>query len=468
MSYFGREHMFLVVAISLAGALALGRPAGAAAQSASDSSYAPISYWGEFSPPSDSTQAVFRDHGRAAWEWPLFVPYSVIALPLRGLRLGMGAGIRWADRADLFRFLNIVPVPRGAVPSFDYSSQAGFTFGLNYYIGIGSPKNPLRARAGYSTAQWQRYTIGAMLNRGGKWEMQLGAGYRVRPNLRFYGIGPQTRVADLSFYEDERNWAGAIVRRRIGRRSFIGVLAAFSSVTTRLPSAGHEPTLPEKFPDVISAPGFNRRSEGVMVRIGANLNGTKKASNPGRGTIIGATAGVFQSTNQDDVSFIAYRSEFQQFIPLWHTKRTLAVRAYLNWLDNTGSIDIPFQRLFINEAPDQFRGYTGARWRDRGITGLTLEYRFPFMADDLENAFGIDTALLLDVGQVFRRVENIAINDLTYSYGVGWRAYLDPHFVGTMELMWSDEGFQFRLSTQQLFQFSKDVLYNGKEETVIH
>jgi hypothetical protein len=41
-------------------------------------------------------------------------------------------------------------------------------------------------------------------------------------------------------------------------------------------------------------------------------------------------------------------------------------------------------------------------------------------------------------------------------------------YIGTAEFVWSDDGFQFRLSTKQLFQYTRDVLFQGREETLIH
>jgi hypothetical protein len=349
-----------------------------------------------------------------------------------------------------------------------YNSQEGFGLGLNAYFYLGNPSNPVRLRGDYSTNKWQRFTAGLMLNHGGKWEFQLGGGYRLRPNLRYYGIGPETTPDGVSFYKDERTWAGAVARRRLGKKAFASFAGAYSSIDTRLPDGEWSPSLPEVYPQVVLAPGFDQRSDGYMLRAALVFNSTRRQGNPNRGTLAGGTVGMFQSTNQFDVSFLAYRFEFQQFVPLWHSKRALAVRSYFNFLDNTGNQAIPFQRLFINELPDQFRGFDSARWRDRGITGLTLEYRFPFMADREEGGFGMDTVLLTDLGQVFGDVDQISRDNLTLSYGFGWRFYLDPHFLGTMEFVWSDEGYQFRLSAKQMFQFSRDVLYNGKEETLIH
>jgi hypothetical protein len=41
-------------------------------------------------------------------------------------------------------------------------------------------------------------------------------------------------------------------------------------------------------------------------------------------------------------------------------------------------------------------------------------------------------------------------------------------YMGSLEFVWSDEDFQIRLSTKQLFQYTRDVLFQGREETLIH
>ncbi len=90
------------------------------------------------------------------------------------------------------------------------------------------------------------------------------------------------------------------------------------------------------------------------------------------------------------------------------------------------------------------------------------------LADRPDGGFGIDTVLLTDIGQVFGDFGEIRADNLTASYGFGFRTFFGSHFSGSMEFVWSDEEFQFRLSTKQLFQFTRDVLFLGREETLIH
>ena len=246
----------------------------------------------------------------------------------------------------------------------------------------------------------------------------------------------------------------------------MALIGVFSSIAAREPDEAFRPTFEEKYGD--SVPGFGERSDGVMARIAWIYGSTTETGNPQSGTVAGVTVGGFVATNTDDISFTAYRFELQQFVPLWYSRRALALRGYFNFIDDTGSEPIPFQRMFINEVPDMFRAFDFGRWRDLGITGVDIEYRFPFGADKKEGGYGVDTVLLTDIGQVFSERSEIATDNLTYTYGFAFRAFTNYQFIGTAEFLWGDEGFQFRLSAKQLFQYSRDVLYQGREETLIH
>jgi hypothetical protein len=453
----------------LAAALAavLAPPSAPARAAAADSALAE-SRWGVIPARADSNTVAFDNRARAAWEWPLFIPYAAINYPLRWVRHGVGAGIVWLDTHRIFERINIVPAPEGVVPALDYGSLSGVTFGINYYDLLGARRHPMRLRAEYSTERWQRYTGGVAFNRGGRFAGAVGAGYRLRPNLRYYGVGPQSRVEDEAFYEDERAWVGASARHALGRDGVVAVGVAYSSVGARAPDLDEGVSLAERLPGVEAPPGFGDRSHGVMSRLAIGWDTTREEGTPERGGIVGGSVGYFAPVGDADIAFLAYRFELQRFVRLWHTGRALALRGYVSWIETLEDEPFPFQRLFINDVPDDFRGYKHGRWRDRGITGVTAEYRFPFIADRRDGGFGIDTVLLADVGQVFPEFDAIRGDDLTVSYGFGWRAYMNQHYIGAMLFVWSEESFQFHLTTKQLFQFSKEVLFNGREELLIH
>jgi len=452
-----------ILAAAMAGMFAFG-----GARAAAPDSVRGTSRWGAIPARADSNTAAFTNRGRAAWEWPLFVPYAAINYPLRWLRHGTGAGVVWLDEHGIFQRLHIIPVPEGVTPIFDYGSLSGFGFGINYYDLLGARDDATRVRAEYSTEGWQRYTGGVVINRGGRIQFGVGAGYRLRPNLRYYGIGPESSVDDEAFYKDERAWMGVTGMRRFAGEAALALGVAFSSVGARAPKLESGVSLAERFPGVEAPPGFGSTTQGVMTRVAIGWDTTREEGRPSGGGAAAASVGYFAPTDGTDVAFLAYRLNLERFLSVWGSGRALGLRAYGAWIDPVGGDETPFQRLFINELPDDLRGFQHGRWRDRGITGFTAEYRFPFVADRREGGFGLDTVMLTDVGQVFREFDAISGENLTVSYGFGLRAFMNAHYVGALLFVWSDEGFQFHLTTKQLFQFTNEVLYNGREELLIH
>jgi hypothetical protein len=123
--------------------------------------------------------------------------------------------------------------------------------------------------------------------------------------------------------------------------------------------------------------------------------------------------------------------------------------------------------LYTNDEPDQLRGYQDFRWRDRGIAILSAEYRWPVWALEALGGIGIDAFLLSDVGQVFHEAEDLSRRNVTVSWGGGFRLISRSGFTGRIEAAWSREETVFRISTDQLFQYDKDNLYNGRDQNVL-
>ena len=141
--------------------------------------------------------------------------------------------------------------------------------------------------------------------------------------------------------------------------------------------------------------------------------------------------------------------------------RALALRGVTSFLDKLGDDSIPFQRLLTNDDPDNFRGYPDERFRDRGLLLFSGEYRWPAWADKSIDALGVDAVLFVDAGQVFEDAQDIAMASMTYSYGLGLRGAAFGRYLGSLDLRFSEEGFQLVISSRQSFQASSATLFAG-------
>jgi hypothetical protein len=422
-----------------------------------------LSYWGEIPPPTDSTTGRFANPPVSFWEAVLVSPYRVLTFPVRAVSAGMLAAVEFMDDR---RILDVFFRPPGNVQLFPEVSAGGLS-GLGAGLAVqhnhvGAAGNLLRLRFSTSVRGDRRITGGARFPIGSGGELDVGAGYRNRANARYFGIGPEASRFDESFYRQRLTWLGASYDQRLGALYLRGKLL-YTGVSTGEPGGDFEPSLSRRFADDRPA-GFGARSDGLSLELLIGHVDYRETGRPTRGGVRQLRTSYFFGTGADDATdFWTFRAELQQFIPLWYDYHALALRWYASWIQPVGgAADFPFQRLLTNDDPDLLRGYNDFRWRDRGLTVLSVEYRWPLWAFQHAAAAGIDIYLLADVGQVFNELAQIDLNNLTFSYGVGLRLVDGPGFVLRIEFARSNEQSMFRLKSEQIFQWTKG-LFHGKD-----
>lgn len=133
------------------------------------------------------------------------------------------------------------------------------------------------------------------------------------------------------------------------------------------------------------------------------------------------------------------------------------------WIEPVGDGVLDFQRLYTNDDPDLLRGFIDYRWRDQGMLGFSVEYRWPGWALREVAGTGVDIYLLSDIGQVYGDLRQIALRNLTVSWGFGLRLLGDNQkYITRLEFAWSDEDFVVRLRSDQLFQYIRNIFYYGR------
>lgn len=432
------------------------------------------SYWGPIPPPADSSLAQLRNNSLPLWESALIWPYRVAVSPLWLLSKGIGAAINIGATSEflakLARAPSHLPAPSGS--RIGVSFQAGGIGGIGGGVSLRhdslyAPGNKLFINLSTTNKENTKTTLGLLFGAGSANQIEIGLGRRVRPNARFFGIGPGSEETDESLYRREQAWVGVEYRRGLGENLFLDGDVLFSTVrasTAELEDLDDDERLLQ---DVFAGDlpiGFNSRNEGVGFGLSLVHNTVPDIGRAGGGGIRRIKAFYMTSVDEQDFSFWNYRVDVQQFIPLWYSNRSLALRSYLSWIDPRGSDPLPFSRLIYNDDPDLFRGFKDFRWRDRGFTALSAEYRWPFWADQTVDGRGIDIYLLSDVGQVFGEFDDIALRNLQFSYGVGFRAVTKERFFFRFEYARSDEGAVVWLVGTQVFQFSLDRLLGGKDQ----
>lgn len=426
------------------------------------------SLWGPIMSLSDSSTATFENRGRKTWEYVVLAPYQIIDIPLRLVFGGVGAAYRFLDNRHVVQWtvdlFGPTDLPFRLEPNIKAGGLDRFGLGLTFYHdAFLGERNRLKAGGLYTITDSQKYSLGVLLDDGGSFEMQLGGGYRLRTTARYFGLGPDTREEDRAFYKQEVAWGGVSASQLLpgGIRFELG--AIYSGVAARTTNEA-APKLEDIFRGDIPT-GFGERSTGWTGTASLLFDNTTETGRPDRGTVLQAKAMHFQGNDDLGTAFWLYRFDAEQFVPLWHTRRALALRGYMNWISDDAS-EVPFQRLMTNDEPDLFRGFDDFRWRDRGMIGFTAEYRFPFWNLWEITGSGADAYLFADLGQVFNDFDQIGSDLMTESYGIGIRSITARGFRARFEFGWSREDATFRLALEQMFQYAKGGLYQGRDKSI--
>ncbi|NNG17438.1 MAG: BamA/TamA family outer membrane protein [Gemmatimonadales bacterium] len=424
------------------------------------------SYWGLIPTAADSTTIVFSNAAMPFWEATLVWPYRVVSFPVRAFAAGVGASIDFLERTSTLERVGKLFGPRtgpfGVLVNVRAGGLAGMGVGLTaeHTAFLGSD-NRLRVGARTTTRGNHQGHIGADFAAGRSSRIEVGAGWRVRPNARYFGLGPGAEEGAESFFRHETMWLGASYGRDLGSGFSLTGAAIASTVEAGPPDDDESPPITGVFAGELPN-GFDEDSQGITLGLSLVHEDVEGAGRPARGGIRRLHAAYFEGLDQSDVAFWTFRGEAQQFVTLWHRHHVLALRGYMSWIGNVGSDALPFQRLMTNDDPDLLRGYRDFRWRGRGMVALSAEYRWPLWVLNRPDSPGLDLYLLADIGQVYNDIDEIATENLTFSYGAGVRLIGARNFVARIEYGRSEEQAVWRLRFDQIFQFSRGGLFNGR------
>ncbi len=426
-----------------------------------------LSYWGPLPAPADSVSSVYQNRSRPLWAKTLYYPYRLLSTPFYVLSLGLNGSAAALMQWKLLRgFIGGFDGPWGTsiTPNITAGGLLGFGGGLNLSYPVYSTLDENRFRLVWqSTVRGSHRLTGAFMRPlGAHSEGTAGASYRLIPNARYFGIGPAALESAESFYTEELTWGGLCWDRRLGKGFALRVVGLYSTLGNRGPIEGANPPLEEEFADDLP-PGWGHRSDGFSIHFGLSHDDAQGKGRPDSGGLRRLKLGHFFPTDENEASFWTYRVELQQFIPLWLTRRTLALRGFLTKIDPAGDKPVHFQRLMTNDDPDLLRGYDDFRWRDLGLVAVNLEYRWAIWSPGRPRQMGGDAYVFADYGQVFGQFDQIGWADFTQSYGFGFRIVgIGNRFSGRLEFAWSRDEQVVRLRADQIFQFSKGGIFYGR------
>jgi outer membrane protein assembly factor BamA len=138
-------------------------------------------------------------------------------------------------------------------------------------------------------------------------------------------------------------------------------------------------------------------------------------------------------------SYVKFGAEWRDFVPLRQGNPILAMRALLDY--TSGDKDTGFWVLNSLGGRRTLRGFGSDRFIDFNRSLASAELRTRVWQ---RKVFGVKAELELapfaETGQVFRRVLTSPVDDLHFSYGLGFRGVVRPQIVGFVDIGRGTEG----------------------------
>ena len=331
-----------------------------------------------------------------------------------------GAGLfinRFADAQDL----SIKPV-------IGITADAGFAAGAA--ISRTRLAGPIggQVKGVFSVKKYQLYEAGIDVPEVSRWvSFSLTSRYRNYPQEDFWGLGPNTPKTARENYLMEDLDTTATVSTSFDKFR-VGANGGFLKINTGPGRDTQFPTVPEAFE---LQPSFSH--------IGAfvEYKSLDQESDPHKG---GRYA--FQWTSYLS-GFQSYVVDLRRFVPVTSTDR-IGFRAQASFTNSSSEEKVPFFMLPFVGGVDTVRGLNQYRFRDRNALVLNSEYRHPL------NAF-LDVVGFVDAGRVFSNAENLGLQNLHPSAGVGARVKFGTRMFFGIDLGFSGEGKRLYFRSNQMF-----------------
>jgi hypothetical protein len=431
-------------------------------------------FWGPVSSHPDSQAAYFGDRARPGWETAVMVPYWVIGLPFRLVYYGVDQTVIGMDRLGLFGVAAEYPGVRGPwgtyiMPMIAIGDNEGFTLGAEVtrpdFLG---EDNLFFMKASTSTRRADEIAGGTLFHLGPEWTLQIGGGGEKVNLTRYYGLGYDSFNGNLSYYQRQTSWGGFELARDLGGKIGLEFKNYFSRVEALEPRYRTDQALGRVHRDAVPF-GYPGESNGWTTRLAFVRNNADQSGRPGSGGFQDVGVSFFTDSDGSGLKYLTYHVNVEKFFSLWHTDRTLAVRGFLNRIDNAGTSEIPFTRLVTFQRPDELRGFTSLRFYDKGSVGFSTEYRWPVWVARGRDDLGLDAYLFSDIGQVYHKTSEISLNNVQVTGGLGLRLIDSQRgFAGRFELGLSEESAVVRLKFSQTFQYDPKGLLYGKNPTKVY
>jgi len=376
------------------------------------------------------------------------VLYHVLAAPayvLHGMTRPLGWGVRYVEQNHPGLFDASLPA-RGVLPVLELGGPTGFLGGLLLYDnqlfgsahsarlkGLYGGPNTFRARAAYASPSL--FGIGSGL--------QVHVNVLSNPRSGFFlgGNDSDREEDDASANRDQVDVSVALQGSPMG-----GVRGAFDvlyeHVVTNTASGNRGRRLERANP-----PGLGT-VDLLTSRVTVEKGWTKGGRRPYLGTEAILQLDYTHDLNAERYRYGRYAVEVRQYLPvlILPNTRRLVVQGQIEQVEPLlGGTAVPFYQRPALGGQNTLRGFPSSRFQAGGALAGSAEYRYPIWSN-------LDALFLIDAGQVFGALGDVAVDRFHWSYGGGIHLLTQSGLGVRFEVAGSTEGVRTILTVDSSFQ----------------
>ena len=319
------------------------------------------------------------------------------------------------------------------------SSGSRFAPGVRYWHpDIGGSPVSVHAGAAYSLAHYELYElqVGRIPHARGKlprrstkgddvYELGFGrshptgpilygsARYRQNPQEVFYGLGPDSREEDRATFLLQDAMYELVTGWQFNPHVMAMVRGGYLQVSL---DRGEEEGLPavQDLFDEAQAAGLLRQPDFLVGTAQLIFDYRDVPFNPHGGGMVALLVQRADDRGANDFRFTRYAADARGYLSLGSPQRVLALRAYASIDDPIEGARVPFYLQEKLGTSHLLRGYPTFRFRGEKLLSLQAEYRW-------EAIPALELAAFVDAGNAYRDGEDLDLNGLQTSYGLGLR-----------------------------------------------
>lgn len=303
--------------------------------------------------------------------------------------------------------------PRGVFPWFgSVMGGGGFALGAGYakrYAETGH----VNATAGWSIKNYKLLEASTDLPPigDGLFKVRAEGRWVDAPIVSFYGVGNDSRHGDRTRFHYRPTTVGATGTFTPVRWLRAGGGLDYLQIET---GPGAHGTSIEKRFSPATAPGLGVDTAFAVTRAFAAIDWRQSPGYSTSGGFYRVSWARYDERHDRPYSFRETELELVQLVPLMRANWVIALRGLVTMTDTDAGEDVPFYLMPYLGSGETLRGFRNRRFRDRNRLLFNVEYRW------LPSRF-VDMALFVDAGSVAPRRQDLSLDDLHASYGIGAR-----------------------------------------------